>query len=226
MRRPSAVVSQAPSPLTISAMHRLQRVLRERVPDRRGIATVMSERPRRKIRDAGSCVERRAQRSRRQRIEMRQAAEPTHAAHLGNVRSDSRLLVADKGDAEQRNVAALQRLDRQQAVIDGSEPGAGAQHDRDAASGRRRRCRKLRASAAPCSPPAPSMTSGRGRCVGQSPARSDRCRCRRARRRDAARPASSADRPPAERDRRTARRGAAPSRASVSSSRPACTGFQ
>ena len=65
------------------------------------------------------------------------------------VRSESACSLADEGDAEQRNAAPLQGLDRQQAVVDGAEPRAGAQDDRHAPAGEQVDLQEVAGSAAP-----------------------------------------------------------------------------
>ncbi len=67
-----------------------------------------------------------------ERIEERQAAEAAHLAHLGDRALGVGVLVADEGDAEHGDAAAVQRLERQQRMVDGAERRSRAQHDRHA----------------------------------------------------------------------------------------------
>ena len=95
--------------------------------------------------------------------------------------------LADEGDAEDRNLAPLQGLDRQQAVVDGAER-ASMRTSTTGSSQRANRsiCSSIAVSAAPSGRRRlRSRAAGRHWTAAASPA--TRSRCRRARRRGAAR---------------------------------------
>ena len=161
---PSAVSSQAPSARAIATASRLQRVLRERMPDGRRRATSW-----RGVREKVGAVEvarRRLRASSRASSGSSRGSRPRRRTPpiSAMVRSRIGLLVADEGDAEQRDRAALQRLDRQQAVVDGAERGRARTGRPARASARRARSAGMRRVSGTISPPAPSTTSGRGAC--------------------------------------------------------------